>query len=215
MDNYVSEYLAQFDLDYAAVGDMAGQGTQHYIFHYLPNKVIKIPRNSFMLTALGRMDSTQVLRDLEILNQYMPEYVVDTEILCARNGHYAVIQEVLEDAEHLTYATFPLVKDDFVRVVEANQRIVRDHCLTLDLLGNTGYWGCLVATLLRKKKLAFSNNLLTVKQGERHTIKIVDTNLMCPFVRCSRGIGALRALVDARYFGLSRFLIRDNFGVET
>src|SRR5258706_1709780 len=120
MDNYVSDYLSQFDVDRAAVGDMAGQGTQHYIFHYRSNKVIKIPKNSLALAALGRMNSAQVLRDLEILNHYLPDYVVNTEVLCAPNGRYAVIQEVLEDAENVTYANFPLVKDGFVQVLESN-----------------------------------------------------------------------------------------------
>jgi hypothetical protein len=143
----------------------------------------------------------------------MPEYLVNTEVLCADNGCYVVIQDVLRDPEYITYGNFPLIKDDFEKIVEANRRIIHDHCLTLDLLGNIGSRRCMIASVLRRKQLAFMNNLLMVRQGDHYTLKVVDINLIPTHHRCNNGIGKLRAVVDSMYYQLSRFLIRDNFGI--
>lgn len=212
-NGYITKYLSQFKIDPSTLGGLAGQGTQHYIYTYQKNKIIKIPKTSLIISAFGGITSNAIRRDIGILQQYMPEYLVHTEVLCADNGCYLVIQDVLRDPEYITCDNFPLVKDDFEKIVEANQRIVRDHCLTLDLLGNVGSRQCIMASLLRRKQLAFMNNLLMVRQDGRYTLKVVDINLIPTHYRCSKGIGMLRAVFDSLYYHLSRFLIRDNFGV--
>ena len=214
MNDYITNYLAQFDIDHSALGDVASEGTQHYICYYQANKVIKIPKNSLVITALGRIQSEDILRDLEILNQYLPEYVVNTRVLCADNGCYVMIQEVVQNSRFLTWANLPVVRDDFLRIIESNKQIVRDYCLTLDLLGNLGFWRCFTASLLRRKKLAAINNLLVVKHDGDWTIRIVDINLTQPHLRCARGVGALRLIVDSLYFQMARLLIKDNFDAD-
>ena len=67
---------------------------------------------------MGRMQAEDIMRDLEILEQYLPEYLVYTKILCADNGCYAVVQEILNDAQVLTCANLPVVRDDLVHIVE-------------------------------------------------------------------------------------------------
>ncbi|MCC7452016.1 MAG: hypothetical protein IT324_31715 [Anaerolineae bacterium] len=213
LDGYITRYLAQFKIDPSTLGGLAGQGTQHYIYAYQKNKIIKIPKTSLMIAAFGKMTSDDVRRDIGLLQRYMPEYLVNTEVLCADNGCYVVIQDILRGPAYIAYDNFPLIKDDFEKIVEANQCMVRDHCLTLDLLGNIGSRRCMLASLLRRKQLAFMNNLLIVRQGESYTLKVVDINLIPTHYRCNNGIGKLRALIDSLYYQLSRFLIRDNFGV--
>ncbi len=213
VNGYITKYLAQFKIDPEALGDLAGQGTQHYIYAYQKNKVIKIPKNSLILSAFGGITSDQVQRDINILKTYVPEYLVNTEVICADNGCYVVIQEVLREPQYITYQNLPLIKDDFSRIAEANRRIVRDHCLTLDLLGNVGSRRCMLGSLLRRKQLALTNNLLMVRQGGRYAIKIVDINLIPAHWQCVEGVAPLRGMIDAIYYGMSRFLIRDNFGI--
>ncbi len=215
MNDYIASYLAQFDIDHSALGDLADEGTQHYIYYYQANQVIKIPKNSLAVSVLGRMQGQDILRDWDILRQYLPQYLVNTRVLCAENGCYIVVQEVLKDARPLTCANLPLVRDDFARIVEANQQIIRDHCLTLDLLGSAGFWRCMAASLLRRRALASINNLLVVQQNGEWTIKIVDFNLIQPSLRCSKGVSALRVVVDSAYSQMARFLVRDNFGIDT
>jgi hypothetical protein len=214
MNDYITNYLAQFDIDHTALGEVASEGTQHYICHYQKNKVIKIPKKSLAVKALGGLQAQDILRDLNILNQYLPEYVADTRVLCADNGCYVMIQEVLQNSRFLTWANMPVVRDDFMRIIEGNKQIIRDHCLTLDLLGNIGYWRCVAASVLRRKKLAAICNLLLVKQDGDWTIKIVDINLTPPYLRCAKGISALRLVVDSGYYQMVRLLIKDNFGVD-
>jgi hypothetical protein len=214
MNDYITSYLEQFDIDHAALGGLVDEGTQHYIYYYRANQVIKIPKNTLAVSAMGRMQAEDIMRDLEILKQYLPEYLVNTTVLCAENGCYLVLQEILKDAHLLTCANMPLVRDDFVRIVEANKQIVSEHCLTLDLLGSAGFWRCTATSLLRRRQLASINNLLVVEQDGGWTLKIVDFNLTQPYMRCSRGVGALRLVVDSAYFQTVRFLIRDNFEVN-
>ncbi len=214
MDSYVSNYLTNFDIDPSGVGELVGQGTQHYIYGYQGNQVLKIPKNSVVTALFGGMQSTDIQRDIEILKQYMPGYMPETQVLHAPHGLYVVVQEVVKDARDLTYANFPLVKVDFVRIIEANQQIVRDHCLTLDLLGHTGYWHCLAAFVLRRKNLALIDNLKVVERQGRYTIKIVDPNLLAARIWCAGGVRMLRAIADSLYYQMVRILIRGDFGVE-
>jgi hypothetical protein len=214
MDDYITQYLEQFDIDQTALGDLVDEGTQHYVYSYRQGQVIKIPKHSLAVSAMGRMQAEDIMRDLEILEQYLPEHLVYTRVLCAENGCYAVVQEILKDARLLTCANLSRVRDDFIHIVETNKQIVRDHCLTLDLLGSAGFWRCLTASALRRKNLASINNLLVVNRNGDWTIKIVDCNLTQPYMRCSKGVSALRLVIDSAYFQIARFLIKDNFGVN-
>jgi hypothetical protein len=214
MNDYITQYLAQFDIDSDALGEMVDEGTQHYIYSYRTGQVIKIPKNSLTVSAMGRMQAEDIMRDLEILKQYLPEYLVNTQVLCADNGCYVVTQQILKDTRPLTRANLSFVRDDFVHIVETNKRIVRDHCLTLDLLGSAGFWRCLSASVLRQRNRAASSNLFVVKRNGNWTIKIVDCNLTQPYMQCSKSVSALRLVVDSAYYQMVRYLIRDNFRVD-
>lgn len=213
VDGYIAAYLAQFNIDPGTLGDLAGQGTQHYIYAYPQDRIIKIPKKSLLVSAYGGLSAAAIKRDVDILKRYLPDYVVDTAVLYGDNGSYVVIQDRLHNPEFITSVNFPLIRHDFERIVESDRRMIRDHCLTLDLLGNIGWWRCLAASLLRQKNRAFMNNLLLTRHNGQCAVKIVDINLIHPYRHCARGIGLLRSVIDMLYFQISRFLIRDNFGV--
>src|SRR4051794_32006299 len=186
MDDYIVQYLTQFEIDRADLGRLAGQGTQHYIYHYQPGKVLKIPKRTLFSRVFGPLKAEDVQRDADILKTYMSDYIAKTEVICADNGCYVVVQEVLTDYKPLTYARLGRVREHFARIVEANNRIATDHCLALDLLGNKGYWRCVMASLMKKPFWAASNNLFVTKENGEYTIKIVDLNLSNAYMGCGK-----------------------------
>jgi hypothetical protein len=210
------EHLVQFDIDPDAVGKILAQGTQHDIYAYQHDKVLKIPKLSTMHSVLGKVDPSTILQHLEILKSYIPEYVMNTQVLTTESGLYLILQELLSNASPFTYSRFPLVRDHIATIVDANRQIVQDHGLTLDFLGNSGYWGCVTAALSRRKTFAFSNNLLITQEANgRYRLCVVDINLGYTWLRTrgSTPLTFLHSVGDSVYYQVQRLLIWDIFGL--
>jgi len=210
---YVEQYVADFDIDAADIGQLVAEGKQHYTYRYQDDKVIKIPKHSVYMMAYGRFNYKDVIDELAILTEFVSDLIVTTQVLGARNHHgYVIIQDFIHEFEFVTWQNFPLIEYDFIRIVEANRQIIDTHGLSLDLLGNKGLKHSFIASIFRKKELALMNNILVIKRQGTYTVRIVDLNLLQ--LRRFKDVNIFRMLIDRNCFELSRYLLRDNFKLK-
>lgn len=209
----VREYVADFDLDTASVGQLVAEGKQHFTYRYQDDKVIKIPKQSVYMNAYGRFTYQDIVDELAIITKFFGDFIVTTQVLCTRShSGYIIMQDFLHDFEFVTSTNFALVKHDFVEVVEANRKIIQTHGLSLDLLGNKGLQHSLAASIFRKKELALMNNLLVIQKDGAYTVRLVDLNLIQ--VGRYKEVNLFRRLMDQWCFQLSRYLLKANFCLE-
>lgn len=156
-----------------------------------------------------------IVRDLNILNEFLSEFIVPTYVLRSpiNKGDYVILQQCLKDAQFLTGANFPEVHNDLVQIVNANTKIIQHHHLSVDFFGNVGFQRSLLASLLRRKQMALMNNLLVTMENGRLRIKIADTNLSELRFHYHDQVSLFQWLVDSLVFAATKFLIRDNFDV--
>lgn len=210
---YVQKYVADFDIDAAAVGHLVAEGKQHYTYRYQSDKVIKIPKQSVYMAAYGRFTYHDIVDELAILTEFLNDFIVSTQVLRTKNHDgYIIMQDFLHEFEFVTAKNFALVKHDFVRVVEANRAIIRTYGCSLDLLGNKGLQHSFAASIFRKKELALMNNILVVQWEGTYTVRLVDLNLIQ--LKGYKEIHLFRRLVDRYCFELSRYLLKDNFYLD-
>jgi len=210
---YVRQYVAEFDIDPDGVGQLVAEGKQHYTFRYQDDKVIKIPKQSAYMAAYGRFTYQDIADELAILNEFLGDFTVTTQVLRTQAHHgYIIMQDFLHEFEFVTWTNFALVEHDFIRVVEVNRAIIHAHGLSLDLLGNKGLQRSCAASIFRKRELALMNNVLVIKSEGTYTVRIVDINLI-QLGRC-KDISLFRRLMDQWCFKLSRYLLKDNFNVK-
>ncbi len=210
---YVRRYVANFEIDAAAVGQLVAEGKQHYTYRYQDDKVIKIPKQSVYMAAYGRFTYRDIIAELAILEEFLGDFIVDTQIFRTQaHDGYIIMQDFLHEFEFVTWTNFALVEHDFIQVVEANRAIIHAYGLSLDLLGNKGLQHSCAASIFRKRELALMNNLLVIKTEGTYTVRIVDFNLI-QLGRCKE-VSLFRRLVDRYCFELSRYLLKDNFNIE-
>jgi len=210
---YVRQYVTDFDIDPAAIGQLVAEGKQHYTYRYQDDKVIKIPKQSVYMTAYGRFTYQDIQAELAILKEFLGDFTVTTRVLRTQAHHgYIIMQDFLHEFEFVTWTNFALVEHDFIRIVEANRAIIHAYGLSLDLLGNKGLQRSFAASIFRKRELALMNNVLVIKREGTYTVRIVDINL----IRLGRykDISLFRRLVDRYCFELSSYLLKDNFKLE-
>lgn len=210
---YARHYLAEFDIDTTAIGQLVAEGKQHYTYRYRDDKVIKIPKQSVYMNAYGMFTYQDIISEWMLLRDYLGDFIVDTQVSCNNAGRgYVIMQDFLHEFEFVTRLNFPLVEHEFIPIIEANRAIIQAHGLSLDLLGNKGLQRSFVASIFRKKELALMNNILVIKQDGIYTVRIVDLNLLQ--VSHRENTSLFRRLVDHWVFGLSRYLLKDNFRLE-
>lgn len=209
------QYLSNFDLDYGRLGERISAGKQHQIYQYGDDQVVKIPRRSLFMKVYGPFHYETVVRDLNILNDFLGEFVVPTQVLRSKSddSDYVILQQHLKEAQFLTGINFPDVREDFIRVVQSNAQIILQHRVSLDFFGNIGFQRSLLASSLRRKDRALMNNLLVVRENSRLRIKIADTNLSELRLHFHHEVGLFQWLVDSMVFKITKFLIHDNFDV--
>jgi hypothetical protein len=210
---YVREYIADFDIDVTAIGQLVAEGKQHYTYRYQDNQVIKIPKSSIYMTAYGRFTHQDITDELAILKEFLGDFTATSQVLRTQaHDGYIIMQDFLHEFEFVTMTNFALVEHDFIRLIEANRAIIHTHGLSLDLLGNKGLQRSFAASAFRKKELALMNNVLVVQRDGKYSVKIVDINLM-QLGQC-KSISIFRRLVDKWCFKLSKYLLRDNFKLQ-
>ena len=210
---YVQQYVADFDIDAAAIGQLVAEGKQHYTYRYQDDKVIKIPKHSVYMMAYGRFSYKDVMDELAILTEFVSDFIVATQVLRARNHHgYVIMQDFIHEFEFVTWQNFSLIEHDFTRIVEMNRQIIDTHGLSLDLLGNKGLKHSFLASIFRKRELALMNNILVIKRQDTYTVRIVDLNLIQ--LKPRKDMNIFRMLIDRNCFELSRYLLKDNFKLK-
>ena len=209
------QYLSNFDLDRGCLGEQISAGKQHQIYLYGDDQVAKIPRRSLYMKVYGPFHYETVVRDLNILNDFLGEFVVSTQVLRSKSNDsdYVILQQRIKDAQFITGINFSDVRDDFVRIVEANAQIILQQRVSLDFFGNIGFQRSLLASSLRRKDMALMNNLLVVRENSRLRIKIADTNLSELRLHFHHEVGVFQWLVNSIVFKITKFLIQDNFDV--
>lgn len=214
MKKYIANYLTHFELNPAQVSDLIGQGKQHIIYRYGDNHILKIPKRSLYMQTYGALEYEILQRDLGILRNCIGDFIPQTEVLASDDGeHYIVIQEWLRGAQFVNHANFPLVREQFLRIVEANCAIIAQHHLSLDYLGYLGFQSSIRASLLRRRSLALMTNLLVIDTETGPALRIVDINLSELGFRREGGITLFHWLMDTFSFRMADWLIGDNFGV--
>lgn len=211
----VQRYLQDFDLDPLPLGKRIAGGRQHVIHLYNDSQVIKVPRRSLYMKVYGPFHHATIVRDLNILHDYMDEFVIPTTVLQSRRDadDYAILQPHLPNAEYLTGVNFPATQDDLHRIAQSNRAIIHKYRVSVDFFGNIGFQRSLFASLLRRKHMALMNNLLVVHDNGRPRIKIADTNLSELRFHYHPEVGLFQWLIDSLVFHTTRLLIHDNFGV--
>jgi hypothetical protein len=209
----VRQYVADFDIDAAAIGQLVAEGKQHSTYRYQDDKVIKIPKQSAYMTVYGRFSYRDITDELAIITKFLGDFVVPTRVLCTTShSGYIIMQDFLHEFEFVTSTNFAWIEHDLIRVVEANRKIIQTHCLSLDLLGNKGLQRSLAASIVRKKELALMNNLLVIQKDGTSTVRLVDLNLIQ--LGRYKDVSLFRRLVDRSCFELSRYLLKDNFSLR-
>lgn len=209
----VRHYVADFNIDASAVGQLVAEGKQHFTYRYQDDKVIKIPKQSIYMTVYGRFSYQDIVDELAIVTKFLGDFAVTTQVLCAKSHPgYIIMQDFLHEFEFITPTNFTRVENDLIRIIEANQKIIQTHGLSLDLLGNKGLQRSLAASIFRKKELALMNNLLVVQKDGAYTVRLVDLNLIQ--LGRYKEVSLFRRLVDRSCFELSRYLLKDNFSLR-
>jgi hypothetical protein len=213
-DRETQRYLAAYDLDHSAMGPLIASGKQHDTYHYGADKVIKVPKHSVYMQVYGAFSHADIVKDLDLLHAYLPEFVPETTVLATpQHDGYVIIQAYLADARYITHENFPAVRDDIQRIVSGNRAMIRDHRFSVDFFGNKGLRESTTAVILRQPHRALINNMMVVTQHGEPAVMIVDTNLSA--LRFPAGVPGhwFRWMVDSGCFVLSRVLLQMLFDI--
>jgi hypothetical protein len=210
----VHRYLADFDIDRSYVGPLLAYGRQHKIYRYRNTQVIKIPQQSFYMSAYGGFTYDEIIAEVMILKTFLFDFIPDTYALpTTKHNGYVIVQEFVPDFEFVTPFNLPLVMPDFHKITLGNREIMRKYRRSLDLLGNKGLQQSLIACLLRQDNRALMNNVLLIKTAQGYSLRIVDFNLL-HLKEDYKDIGCFRRVIDYNCFKLSRHLLKSQFSLE-
>lgn len=214
-DRDTQRYLTAFDLDLDAVGTLIASGKQHDTYHYGADMVIKVPKHSVYMQVYGAFSHADIVKDLDLLHSYLPDFVPETRVLATpKHDGYVIMQAYLADARYITHDNFPAVKGDIERIVSGNRAMIRDQNFSVDFFGNKGLRESTAAAILRQPHRALINNMMVVTQDGKPAVKIVDTNLSALHFPASVPGHWFRWVVDGGCFVLSRVLLRMLFEIR-
>ncbi len=137
------------------IGKFLGWGGEHLVYKYGPNRVIKF---SLHVWLAGQKAAEKLKRDYQIGQKYFAPYLLPTEILAWSQGKRAAeIQEKIQ-CRFLKSADLadPLIKKQFIDIIECCRRMELEIGAPFDLLGREG--------LFKIKPDFLSNILVTPEQ---------------------------------------------------
>lgn len=211
------EYITQFDLDPALLGEVISAGRQHTIFRYDANQVLKLPNRSLYMKIYGAFTYEIVRRDVELLRSYLPRYLPPTEVLHGQQDadDYVIVQEYFPTARFVSGREFARVRDQFAEIAEANRHIIDDHNLSIDFFGNQSFRTSLLAALSGRKEQALLNNVVVVDdQHGQPQLWITDVNLSELRLGFRADDSLPRWMIDNAIFALTRWMIWRLFGIR-
>jgi hypothetical protein len=216
---YARRYAAGFDLDPADIGDLLAAGKQHDTFRYQDRWVIKVPQPSLYMQVYGVLRYQDILRDVQLLQEYLAPYTPETHVLRAKQGDdYVIVQEYLQGATYITAPHMPALRDDFQRILAANRAMVGAHKLSIDFFGNKGLRQSIRAVLTGRRDQALINNLLRVATPDGPAtappIKIVDVNLSGLAFPGAHAHHWFRWGIDRGLYHVSAWLLRALFDLR-
>lgn len=147
------------------IGKFLGWGGEHLVFDYGDRQVIKF---SLHVWLAGKKAVEKLKRDYEIGQKYFEKYLLPTEILTWKNGKRAAeIQEKIS-CRFLKLADLrePLIKEQFIDIMERYRKMERETGAPFDLLGREG---------LLKFRPDFLSNILVASNNK---IMLIDFTLL-------------------------------------
>jgi hypothetical protein len=157
--------MRQKPYDKDKIGKLVGWGGEHLVFNYENDSVIKF---SLHICLAGKKAVAKLKRDYEMGQKYFAPYILPTEILTWKNEKRAAeIQEKIK-CRFLRLADLsdPLIKKQFIDMMERYQQMEREIGAPFDLLGREG---------LFKIKPDFLSNILVMPE---HKLTLIDFTLL-------------------------------------
>ena len=148
--------------DKTKIGKLISAGSEHIVFNYDNNKVIKFSIIDFLLgrnKGLKRANS-----ELSVCKQYFGGYILETQIVTSVNLRYiAQIQpKVTKRYLKIDDMTNPSIRKQFIEIIQNYERLIADGNPEIDLTGQAGLF-----------KQRFSNIFIVDNQ-----LTIIDTTLL-------------------------------------
>jgi hypothetical protein len=213
------DYLEDFDLNAGLLGRVLTAGRQHTIFMYGDEQVLKLPNRSLYMRVYGGFTHEIVQRDVDILTEHLPAFIVNTRVLASRDDDedYAVLQDYLPTARFMSgrdYDRYPQVREQFAEIVRANQHLNDAHRLSIDFFGNQSFRQSLLAALIGRREGALLNNILIIEADGAARLVITDVNLSELRLGWTEDVNFFHWLIDRALFVLTRWMLRRLFAVR-
>jgi len=149
--------------DNKKIGKLISAGSEHIIFEYGDDKVIKF---SIINILIGRnMGFNRANNELHVCKKYFGDYILDTEILLSKNHRSVVEVQPKIKQRYLTINDMhsPSIRAQFMDIIQRYNELVSKENIELDLTGQAG---------LLKQRLS---NIFILNND---TLKIIDATLL-------------------------------------
>jgi hypothetical protein len=127
--------------DSEKIGKLISAGSEHIIFNYGDNKVIKFSIINFLI---GKdMGIARETSELSLCKKYFKEYVLDTEILSSKNHRFiAEVQpKIKQQYLNIEDMNQPLIRNQFIEIIQIYNQLISDEKNEVDLTGQAGLFG--------------------------------------------------------------------------
>lgn len=172
------EKIEDFGLVLSEVGEEIKVGSQHHVFRYGEDRVIKIPRDTFRTHLTGRFSPSTVRRHIDLVNQYFPDFKVDTDVMSDKNGDdYIIVQQYVPGEDYLSRVNIKNVAAQFDELLKINETLVEKEKKSVDMFGFHGFEVTLGSLITGKPEVGILSNLMLMKTSDGQKLKIIDTNL--------------------------------------
>jgi hypothetical protein len=144
-------------------GRLISAGSEHIVFEYGDDKVIKFSIVNFLI---GRNNGfNRATHELHLCKKYFGDYILETEVLLSKNRSFTVEVQPKINQRYLTINDMqnPSIRAQFMDLIHKYNELVSKEKIELDLTGQAG---------LFKQRLS---NIFITDNGE---LKIIDATLL-------------------------------------
>jgi hypothetical protein len=144
------------------IGKLIAFGSDHYVFEYENNKVIKF---SILFYLLGKKVFKKTKHDEDLCEKYFGKFLLKTELYISKNGkHLVQIQEKINgkglEEKNLQNK---IVKENFQEFINCYEKFKNETKLEIDLIGIKGI---------------FLSNLSNIFLTEKNELLIIDATIL-------------------------------------
>jgi hypothetical protein len=145
------------------IGKLISAGSEHIVFEYGDDKVIKFSIVNFLIGNAKGTD--RATRELALCKKYFGKYILDTELLLSTNHrHIAEVQPKVRQ-HYLTINDIkdPSIHKQFMEIVQNYDQLVSLEKIEIDLTGQAGLF-----------KQCLGNIFIT----DKNRLVIIDSTLL-------------------------------------